>query len=257
MGYQTFHEVLDENQAEQEGVTMGDLQRIMSDIDFDDLTRLRAEEAARLSEPMQMTIPAEEHAAFKTIVGLLKKHGIKFVDVDLALFADIRDAKKFVIDGEIFERMRSITHDEIALIEEIRNGDATVIRPGDITVEDLSVGTKIPISHDDLFEERMSVYQQRQIEWSTKTFGPAPRTLGIIDHIRKELIEIEKSPYDMMEWIDVVILALDGYWRHGGDPRMVMILLDRKQQKNFARSWPDWRTLPDDTTAIEHDRAND
>jgi len=31
----------------------------------------------------------------------------------------------------------------------------------------------------------------RQREWSTRTFGPGPRTKGVIDHIRKELHEIE------------------------------------------------------------------
>src|SRR5262245_26420143 len=59
---------------------------------------------------------------------------------------------------------------------------------------------------------------QRQREWSERTFGPGPRTAGVLDHIRKELREIEAEPTDLREWIDVAILALDGAWRAGFDP---------------------------------------
>jgi hypothetical protein len=54
-----------------------------------------------------------------------------------------------------------------------------------------------------------------QKEFSLKTFGPGERTLGIIDHIRKELAEIRSEPSDLEEWIDVISLALDGSWRAG------------------------------------------
>ncbi len=50
----------------------------------------------------------------------------------------------------------------------------------------------------------------RQREFSLRTFGPGPRTAGVIDHIRKELREIEADPLDLEEWIDVVLLAFDG-----------------------------------------------
>jgi len=79
---------------------------------------------------------------------------------------------------------------------------------------------------------------QKQEEWSSKTFGHGLRTLGIIKHIRKELLEIEKSPHDLFEWIDVIILALDGYWRHGGDPNNIMKDLTLKQMVNFKRNFP-------------------
>ncbi len=48
------------------------------------------------------------------------------------------------------------------------------------------------------------------VGWSSMTFGPGPRTEGVLAHIRKELIEITKDPTDPIEWIDVAILALDG-----------------------------------------------
>ncbi len=81
-------------------------------------------------------------------------------------------------------------------------------------------------------------YNERQRQWSRKTFGEGKRTLGIIAHIRKELAEIEAKPDDLEEWIDVAILALDGYWRHGGEPADLMAHLQAKQDKNFARKWP-------------------
>ncbi|MBY4831739.1 DUF550 domain-containing protein [Burkholderia dolosa] len=97
---------------------------------------------------------------------------------------------------------------------------------------------------------------QRQREFSERTFGPGARTAGICDHIRKELKEIEANPSDLTEWIDVVILALDGAWRAGGSPQQIIDAIVAKQTKNEGRTWPDWRTVPADK-AIEHDRSQD
>lgn len=96
----------------------------------------------------------------------------------------------------------------------------------------------------------------RQSAWSEKTFGPGIRTKGVVDHIRKELFEIESDPTDITEWIDVVILALDGAWRAGASPEQIIATLAAKQTKNENRKWPDWRTADPDK-AIEHDRTGD
>ena len=96
----------------------------------------------------------------------------------------------------------------------------------------------------------------RQRDWSAKTFGPGPRTKGVVDHIRKELAEIEADPADIMEWVDVVILAFDGAWRAGWEPEAIVAAIEAKQAKNEARKWPDWRTASPDH-AIEHDRSTD
>lgn len=87
---------------------------------------------------------------------------------------------------------------------------------------------------------------QRQREWSERTFGPGSRHKGVVDHIRKELLEIEAAPDDITEWIDVVILALDGAWRAGASPDAIISALVAKQSKNEARTWPDWRTMSED-----------
>lgn len=94
----------------------------------------------------------------------------------------------------------------------------------------------------------------RQKEFSENTYGPGARHQGVIDHIRKELIEIEADPTDLAEWIDVTILALDGAWRAGYSPEQIINQLVAKQTKNELRKWPDWRTA-DSTKAIEHVRG--
>lgn len=98
------------------------------------------------------------------------------------------------------------------------------------------------------------VHLIRQREFSEKTFGPGKRTSGIVDHIRKELKEIEQDPDDATEWIDVVILALDGAWRIGLTPDQIIRCLVNKQDKNEARIWPDWKTADPDK-AIQHVRV--
>lgn len=97
-------------------------------------------------------------------------------------------------------------------------------------------------------------YLRLQWEWSRRTFGPGRRTLGITDHIRKELAEIEAKPDDLSEWVDVAILAMDGYWRHGGKPEAFMDALLAKQRKNFARTWP---APVSEDIAVEHDRTGE
>lgn len=81
-------------------------------------------------------------------------------------------------------------------------------------------------------------YIEKQREWSLATFGPGLRTGGIVAHIKKELIEIEEEP-ESLEWIDVIILGLDGAWRAGYDPDDIVRALVDKQDINFARDWPE------------------
>jgi hypothetical protein len=97
----------------------------------------------------------------------------------------------------------------------------------------------------------------RQRAFSRATFGPGKRKAGIIDHIRKELVEVEAEIDDtreLEEWIDVIILAFDGAWRTGAIPEQVAQAIRRKQDENELRDWPDWCTQPPDR-AIEHRRG--
>src|SRR5689334_8410397 len=105
----------------------------------------------------------------------------------------------------------------------------------------------------------------RQMAFSHATFGPGQRTAGVCDHIRRELTEVQQANGEASEWVDVVILALDGLTRRLAyatdgtrrDPKMVAgeacAMIEGKQSRNEARDWPDWRTAAKDR-AIEHVR---
>lgn len=94
---------------------------------------------------------------------------------------------------------------------------------------------------------------RRQMEFSEKTFGPGARIDGVTDHIAKELIEVRESGGLLAEWVDVIILGLDGAWRSGATPEQIAEAIAAKQAKNESRKWPDWRTAQPGK-AIEHVR---
>ena len=104
----------------------------------------------------------------------------------------------------------------------------------------------------------------RQMAFSHATFGPGVRTTGVLDHIEKEIKEVRDSNGSAYEWVDIVILALDGLTRQLAycngdrmDPDYVAHtacnMIVGKQSRNEARLWPDWRTA-DKNKAIEHNR---
>lgn len=107
-----------------------------------------------------------------------------------------------------------------------------------------------------------------QMHFSLTTFGPKLRRKGIIEHIRKELDELENMPDNQdhaEEWIDLLILSLDGLWRElhinqhqpwDHVPQIIRYKYKRKMQKNRDRVWPDWRDFSDEQ-AIEHNREHD
>ena len=97
----------------------------------------------------------------------------------------------------------------------------------------------------------LSEYLEGQKEWSLRTFGDGKRTLGIIKHIGKELDEVMADPSDSCEWIDIIILALDGYWRHSGSIELIMQNLINKQRINFQRVYPKPES---EDEATEHER---
>ena len=105
----------------------------------------------------------------------------------------------------------------------------------------------------------------RQMVWSKANFGPGERHAGVLDHIEKEIAEIRASNGSSPEWVDLVILALDGLTRRlwsASDynktadevAEIVVRMIVTKQARNERRDWPDWRTAPEDQ-AIEHVRG--
>lgn len=110
----------------------------------------------------------------------------------------------------------------------------------------------------------LEAHLKRQIAFSRGTFGPGERRGGIIEHIRKELVEVDVSDGEAAEWVDVVILALDGLTRrllaaHGSTDLAAATacrMIVGKQNRNESRVWPDWRLTSQDK-AIEHDRSGE
>ncbi len=83
----------------------------------------------------------------------------------------------------------------------------------------------------------MREYMQAQHEWSMATFGPGLQTERLVAHIRKELDEVLAEPLCLMEWVDVIILALDGALRLGYSPDVIIGELKAKLRINMARKW--------------------
>ncbi len=77
-----------------------------------------------------------------------------------------------------------------------------------------------------------------QMDWSRRTFGSGRRTIGITKHIEKECNEVRENPDDLSEWVDIMILAMDGYWRAGGSPEMILHAIIAKQSINRERTYP-------------------
>lgn len=113
----------------------------------------------------------------------------------------------------------------------------------------------------------LEAHLTRQMVFSRATFGPGARTDGVLDHMTKEIEEVRKSNGSADEWVDLVILALDGLtrelWSIGqnkGLAHEIAIvacwMIRDKQGRNELRNWPDWRTAPKDK-AIEHVRDKD
>jgi hypothetical protein len=110
----------------------------------------------------------------------------------------------------------------------------------------------------------LTAHLVRQMVFSRATFGPGARTKGVLDHIRKEVVEVEESAGSAEEWVDIVILALDGLTRQLWSTEspttradivasIAVGMIVGKQGRNELRNWPDWRKAPADT-AIEHIR---
>lgn len=116
---------------------------------------------------------------------------------------------------------------------------------------------------------KIEEYVGEHIAFSEKTFGPGDRTAGTLDHIRKELVEVDEAEPGAEraeEAIDVIILGIDLAWRTlaGRFPHTEKHILAadieqeliKKLAKNRSRTWPDWR-MAEPGKAIEHVRSAD
>lgn len=82
-------------------------------------------------------------------------------------------------------------------------------------------------------------YCRDHLNWSEAVFGPPTKNDAekLLKHIGLELDEVRKAPHDLEEWVDIIILAIDGAWRSGHSAGEIERTLIRKQEKNKARVW--------------------
>jgi len=62
----------------------------------------------------------------------------------------------------------------------------------------------------------MKTYEElmkQKWKWSIEQFGKGYSYDGLKDHILKEIAELDKEPYDLEEWIDMMFLVTDGAHR--------------------------------------------
>ena len=141
-----------------------------------------------------------------------------------------------------------VTLNEILILLPADADQAGLVRQLDDTVKfwvwplARDAGSVAPVGIDALADEKA--------RWSTKTFGTGKRTRGLLEHLRRELAEIEQSPDDLVEWVDVILLAMDGYQRHGG-----RTLLEDLRKKHNINTWRTWPAPESEDHAAEHDRG--
>ena len=100
----------------------------------------------------------------------------------------------------------------------------------------------------------LAEFADNHAAWSRRTFGDNRNPAGILDHIRKELREIASKPDDVFEWVDVILLAMDGAARFAGaDGLHIAGAIIAKHLANCERTWP---TGGDPDHAVEHVRGD-
>jgi hypothetical protein len=98
---------------------------------------------------------------------------------------------------------------------------------------------------------------ERAFRIQSRQFGDRQeRTSGVVDHIKKEADEAKARPSDLVEWADIILLAIDGYRRNGGQSDKLLSLLEAKLDIVAGRTYPDPYATPD-SVALEHDRSHD
>lgn len=71
--------------------------------------------------------------------------------------------------------------------------------------------------------------------------------------LKNQIEAVASDPTDIKGWARLVSYSVGGFLNAGGKQTDILPMLFAKQEKNFGRNWPDWRTAPKDK-AIEHVR---
>lgn len=79
---------------------------------------------------------------------------------------------------------------------------------------------------------------ENQRTWSEATFGRGDRAAAILSHIECEVKEVRQCPSDLEEWVDIILLSIDGARRQGYTGVEIVSAILEKQGINKRRSWP-------------------
>lgn len=94
----------------------------------------------------------------------------------------------------------------------------------------------------------LATFMDRLQVVSRKQFGEGKRTGSLTKKISQELEEVIAQPDDLEEWVDILILAMDGYWRHGGTSEWLLHDLHNKLCVVAERTYP----KTDEDTPVQH-----
>ena len=74
-------------------------------------------------------------------------------------------------------------------------------------------------------------------EWSDEMMGPGPRLATGLEHLRRELAEIEADPKNPEEYADALMILYDVARREGITAPMIRAAAFRKLEINKTRRW--------------------
>lgn len=96
---------------------------------------------------------------------------------------------------------------------------------------------------------KFETLQAKQRLFSLATFGDTTldRLTRNLNHIKSELHEINEQPSDIEEWADLLLIAIDSFWRTGGIPFRIY----NRELKEIARYYQNIRTIAEHIERIE------
>lgn len=85
--------------------------------------------------------------------------------------------------------------------------------------------------------------------WTVEKFGFANDPLPSLHHLRNEVEEAIQAPFDELEYADIFLLGMSGFWRTNRDAEDLFQAIQKKIEINKARKWPE---NPDEKGIFHH-----
>ena len=85
--------------------------------------------------------------------------------------------------------------------------------------------------------DRFNKLYKAQVEWAAEQFGTSFGPEPPLIHLHEESQEILESPYDPLEYADIMLLLMDAWHRTGGTVDELLDAVNKKIQINKSRNW--------------------